>query len=112
LHDTKKTVATASPFVPLAVKVQQFEKTTPERFRGKPKAIKRMLQNKLTQPKSPMLTTRLRAKQTKSSVKSREEVEAEEMQKVKAFKARPLNRKVLMVDVDFGIKGRDCDSSI
>jgi hypothetical protein len=77
------------------MKVQKFEKATPERFREKPKAVKRILQNKLTQPKSPFLTTRLRAKHSKTNVKPREELEAEEIKKIKPFKARPVNRKVI-----------------
>lgn len=49
--------------------------------------------NHLTAPKSPLLQTSLRARPPK--IKSSEELEKEELEKIPEFKARPLNRKVV-----------------
>ena len=68
-----------SPFVPLAVKVNQFQTQTPTRFKGKASKVslfdfiallihKPLKTNKpvaLTHPKSPYLVTKLRTKPVK-----------------------------------------------
>lgn len=60
-----------SPFVPLAQKIRTFETATPERFKTKPKASKRIAQmQKLTQPQSPMLSTKLRSQHRYLSILS------------------------------------------
>ncbi|KAI8897961.1 hypothetical protein BC833DRAFT_591723 [Globomyces pollinis-pini] len=94
----------SSPFVPLAVKVQAFLNDTPDRFRVKPKSkqLNRILQNKLTQPKSPMLNTKLRSRQMQRKVLSRDEKEELEMKNMEQFKARKLNHKILETAV--GVK--------
>ncbi|XP_038981997.1 protein TPX2-like isoform X2 [Phoenix dactylifera] len=49
--------------------------------------------SKLTEPRPPLLETSLRARPPK--VKSSEELELEELEKIPKFKARPLNKKIL-----------------
>ncbi|KAG8080446.1 hypothetical protein GUJ93_ZPchr0007g6046 [Zizania palustris] len=56
---------------------------------------------KLTEPKPPQLETALRAKPPR--VKSSQEVELEELEKVPKFKARPLNKKILESKGDIGV---------
>ncbi|XP_024545603.1 protein TPX2 [Selaginella moellendorffii] len=55
----------------------------------------------LREPREPQLHTAARARPTK--VKSREEMEIEELQKVPKFKARPLNKKIFESRGDLGI---------
>ncbi|MCD9560224.1 hypothetical protein HAX54_018723 [Datura stramonium] len=55
----------------------------------------------LTAPKSPVLRTSLRARPP--IVKSTEELENEELEKVPKFRARPLNKKILESKGDLGI---------
>ncbi|KAL5197930.1 hypothetical protein ABZP36_001442 [Zizania latifolia] len=56
---------------------------------------------KLTEPKPPQLETALRARPPR--VKSSQEVELEELEKVPKFKARPLNKKILESKGDIGV---------
>ncbi|KAJ3092019.1 Protein tpx2 [Quaeritorhiza haematococci] len=91
-----------SPFVPLAARVKQFERKTPPRFRtkvAKPAASKEP--TKLTQPKSPRLMTRLRAKQ--ETIPTTEELELQKLKNVEPFKARPLNRKIFEASRPVGV---------
>lgn len=55
----------------------------------------------LTEPRPPHLETALRARPPK--VKSSEELEKEELQKIPKFKARPLNKKIFCSKGDLGI---------
>lgn len=55
----------------------------------------------LTEPRPPHLETALRARPPK--VKSSEELEQEELQKIPKFKARPLNKKIFCSKGDLGI---------
>ncbi|XP_075112724.1 protein TPX2-like isoform X2 [Nicotiana tabacum] len=55
----------------------------------------------LTAPKSPLLKTSLRARPPK--IKSSEEMEKEELEKVPIFKARPLNKKIFESKGDLGM---------
>ncbi|XP_070038170.1 protein TPX2-like isoform X2 [Nicotiana tomentosiformis] len=55
----------------------------------------------LTAPKSPVLKTSLRARPPK--IKSSEEMEKEELEKVPIFKARPLNKKIFESKGDLGM---------
>ncbi|XP_054813018.1 protein TPX2 isoform X1 [Prosopis cineraria] len=55
----------------------------------------------LTEPKTPLLQTSLRARPPK--VKSSLELEQEELEKVPKFKARPLNKKIFESKGDIGI---------
>ncbi|KAJ3304301.1 Protein tpx2 [Kappamyces sp. JEL0829] len=82
-----------SPFVPLALKLQGFEKQVADR---KPRSLRRVQQDaKLTQPRSPMLSTKLRAQHNKATtVLTTEEKEELEFKKIAPFKARPLNKRV------------------
>jgi targeting protein for Xklp2 len=48
----------------------------------------------LTEPKPPLLQTSLRARPP--TVKSSLEIEQEELEKIPKFKARPLNKKVIV----------------
>ncbi|CAA2982168.1 TPX2 isoform X1 [Olea europaea subsp. europaea] len=57
--------------------------------------------NHLTAPKSPLLQTSLRARPPK--IKSSEELEKEELEKIPEFKARPLNRKIFESKGGMGI---------
>ncbi|XP_019701679.1 protein TPX2 [Elaeis guineensis] len=56
---------------------------------------------KLTEPRPPLLETSLRARPPK--VKSSQELELEELQKIPKFKARPLNKKILESKGDIGL---------
>ncbi|KAJ3278773.1 Protein tpx2 [Borealophlyctis nickersoniae] len=87
-----------SPFVPLAVKVKQFENTVPDRFRPVParskmSAARHSYEPRRTYPKSPYLLTKLRKKII--TVPSTQEMEEAEMQKTQPFRAQPLHRKIL-----------------
>lgn len=55
----------------------------------------------LTEPRPPQLETSLRARPPR--VKSSQEVEVEELQKIPKFKARPLNRKIFESKGDLGL---------
>ncbi|KAL2496851.1 Protein TPX2 [Forsythia ovata] len=55
----------------------------------------------LTAPKSPVLQTSMRARPPK--IKSSEELEKEELEKVPQFKAKPLNRKIFESKGEMGI---------
>ncbi|KAI4333942.1 hypothetical protein L6164_018690 [Bauhinia variegata] len=55
----------------------------------------------LTEPKTPLLQTSLRARPAK--VKSSIEIEQEELEKIPKFKARPLNKKIFESKGDIGI---------
>ncbi|XP_010260277.1 PREDICTED: protein TPX2-like isoform X2 [Nelumbo nucifera] len=57
--------------------------------------------HKLTEPRTPRLETSLRARPPK--VKSSQELEQEELEKMPKFKARPLNRKIFESKGDLGI---------
>ena len=54
----------------------------------------RILKNELTLPKSPALTTKLRAEHSNLTIKSQARIEEEQMEQIKPFKANPVNRKV------------------
>ncbi|KAH9617004.1 hypothetical protein KSS87_010356 [Heliosperma pusillum] len=57
--------------------------------------------NHLTEPKTPLLQTSLRARPT--NVKSSVEIEEEELEKIPKFKARPLNRKIFESKGELGL---------
>ncbi|KAF8409216.1 hypothetical protein HHK36_005290 [Tetracentron sinense] len=57
--------------------------------------------HKLTEPRTPHLETSLRARPTK--VKSSQELEQEELEKVPKFKARPLNKKIFESKGELGM---------
>ncbi|XP_038987762.1 protein TPX2-like isoform X3 [Phoenix dactylifera] len=57
---------------------------------------------KLTAPRPPLLETSLRARPP-NRVKSSQELELEELQKIPKFKARPLNKKILESKGDIGL---------
>ncbi|OVA00365.1 TPX2 [Macleaya cordata] len=57
--------------------------------------------HKLTEPRTPRLETLLRARPPK--VKSSQELEQEELEKIPKFKARPLNKKIFESKGDLGI---------
>ncbi|KAG0483961.1 hypothetical protein HPP92_012045 [Vanilla planifolia] len=56
---------------------------------------------KLTEPRPPVLETTLRARPIK--IKSSQELELEELEKIPKFKARPLNKKILESKGDLGL---------
>ncbi|XP_057528040.1 protein TPX2 [Amaranthus tricolor] len=57
--------------------------------------------NRLTEPKTPVLQTSLRARPTK--VRSSLEIEQEELEKIPKFKARPLNKKIFESKGEMGM---------
>ncbi|ONK74918.1 uncharacterized protein A4U43_C03F11450 [Asparagus officinalis] len=59
------------------------------------------LQCRLTEPRPPQLETSLRARPLK--IKSFQELEIEELEKLPKFKARPLNKKILESKGDLGL---------
>ncbi|CAB4417637.1 unnamed protein product [Rhizophagus irregularis] len=77
-----------SPFIPLAISVQQFLEN-PTRFDAKSGKVR---SNNLTIPKSPHLRTKYRSKPT--TILPTEERKIREMRGYK-FKANPLDRKIL-----------------
>ncbi|XP_037337034.2 targeting protein for Xklp2 [Pungitius pungitius] len=98
----KREAEESTAYVPMAQAIAQFQKRTPDRYhlrsrrsqeRG-PAAVKGD-KLKLTQPHTPHLMTRQRSRPT--TVKSSEELEAEELDKLHKFKfnASELNRKIL-----------------
>ncbi|PKA58115.1 Protein TPX2 [Apostasia shenzhenica] len=56
---------------------------------------------KLTEPRPPILETALRARPTK--IKSSQDLEVEELEKMPKFKARPLNKKIFGSKGDLGV---------
>eukprot|EP01135_Chromosphaera_perkinsii_P005262 Nk52_evm12s328 gene=Nk52_evmTU12s328 len=102
------------PYVPLASKLKAFDKT-PDRYRraptpGKSQASSSFSSNgssrnsqpmALTQPKTPKLIsgTRLRP----IVIKSKEELEEEEMKKIPKFKAKELNPRIFESRGDYGV---------
>ncbi|KAJ8393452.1 hypothetical protein AAFF_G00059250 [Aldrovandia affinis] len=99
---TKRRFEESTVYVPMAQQIEEFQKRTPPRYhlrnkqteeRGPPPAKAGML--KITNPKTPRLMTRQRSRPT--TVKSSEELEAEELKKIQQFKfkALELNRKIL-----------------
>lgn len=87
--------APASPFKPLAVKVQEFMKRTPGRFkhasRSQPPTSKG--RRTLTKPKAPVLLTNTRAR-TNNMVSS-EQREVDELSKLPKFKASKVKPEIL-----------------
>ncbi|KAK9131846.1 hypothetical protein Scep_011374 [Stephania cephalantha] len=57
--------------------------------------------NKLTEPKMPRLQTAMRARPPK--IKTSQELEKEELEKVPTFKARPLNKKIFESKGEMGV---------
>ncbi|TPX30106.1 hypothetical protein SmJEL517_g06255 [Synchytrium microbalum] len=94
-NDVSATKVPKSPFVPLAQKVKKFEAKTPDRFKVKPtkKAATKSHSPKLTHPKSPHLKTKLRARP--KYIPSRDELEQAALAAIPAFKARPVDPKVV-----------------
>ncbi|RGB39635.1 hypothetical protein C1646_689328 [Rhizophagus diaphanus] len=84
-----------SPFIPLALSVQQFL-DNPTRFDAKSDKVR---SNTLTEPKSPYLRTKYRSKPT--TILPTEERKIREMRGYR-FKANPLDRKILE-NRNFGI---------
>nr|XP_020440960.1 targeting protein for Xklp2 isoform X1 [Monopterus albus] len=102
LSSNKRKVEQPEAYIPMAQKIEHFQKRTPERYhlrsrqnqeRG-PSPVKGE-HLKLTQPHTPHLMTRQRARPT--TVKSTAELEAEEADKLQKFKfkALELNKKIL-----------------
>ncbi|XP_029013201.1 targeting protein for Xklp2 isoform X2 [Betta splendens] len=98
----KRKLEESEPYVPMAQRIEQFQKRTPERYhlrsrqsqdRG-PLPVK-VDHLKLTQPHTPKLMTRQRSRQ--QTIKSSAELEAEEVEKMQNFKlkALELNKKIL-----------------
>ncbi|KAH6599966.1 hypothetical protein BASA50_002650 [Batrachochytrium salamandrivorans] len=104
LAGNSSSVAPSSPYVSLAVKVQKFQSKTPDRFRTR--AVKLPLRKrdftKLTQPKSPLLTTKYRIKPSKH-IPTKGELEEEELQNYEKFKAKPINRRILAAKNPLGV---------
>ncbi|KAJ8330610.1 hypothetical protein O5D80_001133 [Batrachochytrium dendrobatidis] len=100
----RSSAAPVSPYVSLAVKVQKFQSKTPDRFRTK--AVKLPARNrdysKLTQPKSPFLTTRIRAKPFKN-ISTQEQIEEEQLANCEKFKAKPINPRILAAKQPLGV---------
>ncbi|XP_028309054.1 targeting protein for Xklp2 isoform X2 [Gouania willdenowi] len=93
----------STAYVPMAQRIEQFQKQTPDRYhvqsrkahdRG-PSSIKQD-HLKLTHPHSPQLMTRQRRRTV--AIKSCSELEAEELEKLKKHKLKPvkLNKKILI----------------
>ncbi|KAL7748230.1 hypothetical protein RI367_006416 [Sorochytrium milnesiophthora] len=87
----------ASPFVPLAIKVQKFG-GTPERFKPivkSKKVVRRILMQHrgLTKPQSPKLLTKMRAKPI--NLPTTEEKELAELRAIKPFAAKPADERIL-----------------
>lgn len=90
-----------SPYVPLAERVKQFEKT-PDRYKINTKdPVKRVLRKQLTIPKSPNFQTTRRIRREK--VLSHEEQELERIKAHQKFKAKPTNQRVLHSHGDIGV---------
>ncbi|KAI9137423.1 hypothetical protein BKA69DRAFT_920618 [Paraphysoderma sedebokerense] len=90
----KESDAPPSPYVPLVLRVKQFDKT-PDRFKPNIRANKLRQEyrsQELTRPRSPFLRTRYRNKP--HQVPSTEELELKEVQSFEQFKAKPLIRKI------------------
>ncbi|KAJ3178246.1 Protein tpx2 [Gaertneriomyces sp. JEL0708] len=113
-----------SPFVPLAMRVKQFEETVPDRFRTKP-AVKGPFADDSTavtvfEDKDADKGTNVRKGRRRSrvgyvrdidcwnfvswnSVPSKEEIEIEEMRKIEPFKAKPVDKKILAGERPLGV---------
>ncbi|KAI9030395.1 hypothetical protein DFJ74DRAFT_748377 [Hyaloraphidium curvatum] len=85
-------VPVKSPFVPLAVKVKQFEQSSPVAKRTRTKQLMKAASPKLTNPRSPRLLTKLRTKPT--HIPTAEERELAEIGP--RFRAHPVNHAVLV----------------
>jgi hypothetical protein len=94
LHTTEKTkaVAAGSPFKPMAVRLKEFEAKPND---VKKTAVSRTKDSALTQPKSPMLMTRLRSKMADGV--STKEKELKMLETIAPFKAKPASKKVCNV---------------
>eukprot|EP00842_Homolaphlyctis_polyrhiza_P003859 jgi/Hompol1/4474/HPOL_001733-RA len=108
-HKTRSAAAAAepphSPFVPLALKVQQFVNKTPDRFRTrvtKRPTKQQSIAGRLTHPKSPFMLTKMRAKPM-AHIPTREEREEEEMRNMQHFKANPVNQTILKSNKPLGV---------
>jgi len=99
LQTSKRTRATEevpehkSPFKPLALKVAEFQKKTPSRFRTKPGPPPEHKPLSMTQAQEPQLMTSMRVRP--STFKTREDLEAEELATMPKWQALPLNTAVL-----------------
>ena len=94
--------ASALPFKPLAVKVQEFLKKTPGRFkhssRSQPSSNKGP--RPLTKPQAPVLMTDSRARS--SNAVSSEQLEVDKLAKIPKFKATKVNPEVLLGSGSYG----------
>ncbi|KAM7411011.1 hypothetical protein PAMA_021136 [Pampus argenteus] len=100
--NNKRELEGATPYVPMAQAIEQFQKRTPDRYHL---PSRRNLEKgpcpvrgdhlKLTQPHSPHLMTRLRSRPP--AAKSSDDQEAEEVDKLQKnkFKAHPLSKKIM-----------------
>lgn len=92
----------AQPYVSMAAQVHAFSHKTPARFRpGKKMELPEKKPMHLTEPVEPRFASDMRARAT--HVKSREELEEEEMKKYKPFKARPLPESVIHSNGEMGV---------
>ncbi|XP_026224636.1 targeting protein for Xklp2 isoform X2 [Anabas testudineus] len=98
----KRKAEESEPYVPMAQRIEQFQKRTPERYHLRSRQIQERGPSpvkcdhlKLTQPHTPKLMTRQRHRPP--AVKSSAELEAEEVEKLQKFKfkALELNKKIL-----------------
>lgn len=98
----KRKVEDPSPYVPMAQRIEQYEKRTPDRYHLRSRKTQERGPSpvkgdhlKLTQPHTPHLMTQQRSRPP--TVKSSAELEAEEVEKLHKFKfkALELNRKIL-----------------
>ncbi|XP_064154226.1 targeting protein for Xklp2-like [Anguilla rostrata] len=89
-------------YVPMAQQIEQFQKRTPPRYHLQSEKMaergpspRKTGKLKITNPKTPRLVTKQRSRPV--SVKSSEEIEAAELEKIQQykFKALELNRKIL-----------------
>ncbi|KAI9291930.1 hypothetical protein K502DRAFT_368041 [Neoconidiobolus thromboides FSU 785] len=90
-----------SPYIPLAERMRKIVNEVPDRFLSKPRikrdentTTKKPERKELTQPRSPRLQTRLRAK-----VHHHNPI----IQEVKPFKALPLDPRIMNSSGDFGV---------
>ncbi|KAF3696422.1 Targeting protein for Xklp2-B [Channa argus] len=98
----KRKVEESNTYVPMAERIEQFQKRTPERYHLRSRQSQERGPSpvkgdhlKLTQPHTPKLMTRQRSRPP--AVKSSAELEAEEVEKIQKFKfkALELNKKIL-----------------
>ncbi|KAL4630672.1 targeting protein for Xklp2 isoform X1 [Arapaima gigas] len=97
---TKRKFEDTTPYVPMAQQVELFQKRTPARYhlrslQKKGPSPTKNNKPKITNPHTPQLMTRQRGRPV--TVKSRAEIEAEELEQIQQFKfkAVELNRKIL-----------------